>query len=363
MQTVWWEPGVVCLIDQTKLPHQQTVVRCSTAEEVAAAIRGMVVRGAPAIGVAAAYGIAMIAHRSQASDAATLLQELLAAKAILDVARPTAINLRWATERMLAVVQGVHRTNAGTNIAERLLAEAHAIREEDDAMCHAIGTHGAQLLPNDVRVLTHCNAGGLATTGYGTALAPIKTAHAQGKQIHVLVDETRPFMQGARLTTWELQQDGIPQTLITDSMAGYFMRRGEVDCIIVGADRVVANGDVANKIGTYSLAVLAKAHKIPFYVAVPTSTIDLSLQTGDDIPIEQRDPHEVTHMGDQQLAPDGVLAAHPAFDVTPHDLITAIITERGIIEPPFEQAIQRIMQEQQAQRLASSVHTQANMSA
>lgn len=347
MKTVWWEPGAVCLIDQTKLPHTIETVRCRTTAEVAQAIRGMIVRGAPAIGVTAAYGLALVAEQSSATGPA-LLDELAAAKGQLDAARPTAINLRWATDRMYALALRAAADTSSAPLADRLLVEAHAIRDEDEAMCHAIGEHGAVLLQETgnqgVRVLTHCNAGGLATAGYGTALAPIKTAHSQGKAVHVLVDETRPFFQGARLTAWELQNAGISQTLITDSMAGYFMRRGDVDCVIVGADRIVANGDVANKIGTYSLAVLAQAHGLPFYVAAPTSTIDLSLSTGDDIPIEQRDPHEVTHVGGQLLAPAGVEAAHPAFDVTPHHLITAIITEQGVLKPPYSESLQQVKQ-------------------
>ncbi len=343
VETVWWASGAVCLIDQTKLPHAREVVRCTTVDEVARAIRRMVVRGAPAIGVTAAYGMVLAAERAATDDPARLMAALLQAKATLDAARPTAVNLRWATERMIRVAHGLHRRDAD-DLPARLLEEAHAIKAEDLAMCHAIGDHGAALLSDGARVLTHCNAGGLATAGYGTALAPIKTAHARGQTIHVFVDETRPFLQGARLTAWELKEAGVPQTLITDNMAGYFMRRGEIDCVIVGADRIVANGDVANKIGTYSLAVLAKAHNIPFYVAAPTSTIDMRLATGDDIPIEQRDPAEVTHLAGQPLAPEGVDAAHPAFDVTPHDLITAIITERGIVYPPFEQHLARLME-------------------
>ena len=229
-------------------------------------------------------------------------------------------------------------------LAERLLAEAHEIRDEDERMCRRIGEHGAALLARGSRVLTHCNAGGLATTGYGTALAPIRMAHEEGKELHVFVDETRPFLQGARLTAWELREAGIPLTLITDSMAAHFMGRGEVDCVIVGADRIVANGDVANKIGTYGLAVLARAHAIPFYVAAPTTTIDLSLKRGEEIPIEHRDPEEVTHLGDQPLAPEGVHAAYPAFDVTSHGLVTAIITERGIVEQPYEKELRRLVQ-------------------
>jgi methylthioribose-1-phosphate isomerase len=344
VRTVWWEEGAVCLIDQTKLPHARSVVRCTTTSEVAVAIRGMVVRGAPAIGVTAAYRMALAALRSTADNAAELLEMREEAKTTLDAARPTAVNLGWATERMLRVARDSGPDDPVPEISDRLLAEAHAVREEDERMCRRIGDYGAALLHNRTQVLTHCNAGGLATAGYGTALAPIRTAHERGKDLHVLVDETRPFMQGSRLTAWELQEAGVPLTLITDNMAGYFMRRGEVDCVIVGADRIVANGDVANKIGTYGVAVLARAHAIPFYVAAPTSTIDMRLKSGDEIPIEQRDPHEVTHLAGQVLAPEGVHAAHPAFDVTPHALITAIITERGIVEPPLEANLRRVMQ-------------------
>ena len=339
VRTVWWEPGAVCLIDQTRLPHEREVVRCTTVGEVAAAIRSMVVRGAPAIGVTAAYGMALTAQDSAAVGREGLFEELVEAKETLDAARPTAVNLAWATARMLRVAREADPDEPVQNLAEQLLVEAREIHAEDERMCRAIGEHGAALLGSGARVLTHCNAGGLATTGYGTALAPIRAAHEGGKAVHVLVDETRPFLQGSRLTAWELHQIGIPLTLITDNMAGYFMRRGEVDCIIVGADRIVANGDVANKIGTYGLAVLARAHGIPFYVAAPTSTVDTSLASGDEIPIEQRDPVEVTHLGGRPLAPEGVHAAHPAFDVTPHDLVTAIITEKGIVEPPFEKGL------------------------
>jgi methylthioribose-1-phosphate isomerase len=339
VRTVWWEPGAVCLIDQTRLPHTRAVVRCGSVEAVATAIREMVVRGAPAIGVTAAYGMALAARNSAAMDRIGLLDELSEAKRTLDASRPTAVNLSWATGRVLRVA----RQADPAEMTERLLAEAHAISDEDERMCRSIGEHGAALLEGGARVLTHCNAGGLATTGYGTALAPIRTAHERGKDLHVLVDETRPFLQGSRLTAWELREAGIPLTLITDSMAAHFMGRGEVDCVIVGADRIVANGDVANKIGTYGLAVLAHAHAIPFYVAAPTSTIDMSLESGEQIPIEQRDPREVTHLGDRALAPEGVEAAHPAFDVTPHGLVTAIVTERGIVEPPFGTGLRRLM--------------------
>lgn len=349
LRTVWWEDGAVCLVDQRLLPHTYVIVRCRTLEEVAQAIKTMQVRGAPAIGCTAAYGMALVGCSSQAKRVLELLDELAHAKAILDAQRPTAVNLAWATARMLRSAQlfvdahGVSVTEWPTpaDVVARLLKEAHAILTEDLAMCHAIGSHGAALIPERGHVLTHCNAGGLATAGYGTALAPLRTAHTQGRSIHVYVDETRPFLQGARLTAWELQQAGIDLTLITDNMAGFLMRRGVIDCVIVGADRIVANGDVANKIGTYTLAVLAHAHNLPFFVAAPSSTIDLSLATGDEIPIEERDASEVTHLAGQRIAPVGVTAAHPAFDITPHALITAIITEQGVITPPFAEGLSR----------------------
>jgi len=337
LRTVWWEDDTVCLIDQLLLPLQEVAVHCHSLEDVARAIKTMQVRGAPAIGCTAAYGMAIAALRSNPSDVDDLLATLTQAKQTLDSQRPTAVNLSWATTRMLehahANVQE-HGANVET-LQSRLLAEAHTILTEDLAMCHAIGEYGAPLIPERGHVLTHCNAGGLATAGYGTALAPIRTAHSQGRHIHVYVDETRPFLQGARLTAWELREAGISQTLITDNMAGFMMKQGKIDCIIVGADRIVANGDVANKIGTYTLAVLAKTHNLPFFVAAPTSTVDLSLTDGNQIPIEERSSEEVTHIRGQRIAPEHVQAAHPAFDVTPHELITAIITERGVIYPPF----------------------------
>ena len=352
MRTVWWDNGAVAMIDQRRLPRQEVVLHCRSVSDVVAAIRGMAVRGAPAIGVTAAFGMALAAHASSATEAAGLLADMQAAKAELDAARPTAVNLAWATERMLSAARD-DRSDDPDTLREHLLTQAQLIHDEDEAMCRAIGDHGAALLRDGARVLTHCNAGGLATAGYGTALAPIKTAHRLGRRLHVLVDETRPYLQGARLTSWELLQEGIDQTLITDSMAGYFMRRGEVDCVIVGADRIVANGDVANKIGTYSLAVLAHAHGIPLYVAAPSSTVDLSLPDGDAIPIEQRDSAEVTHLLGQPLAPDGVTAAHPAFDVTPHELIAAIITEQGIARPPFREKLVQLFSEGRARHLAA----------
>ncbi|MCS6879932.1 MAG: S-methyl-5-thioribose-1-phosphate isomerase [Oscillochloridaceae bacterium] len=344
LRTVWWEEGAVCLIDQRRLPHVQETVRCEDVATVAWAIKAMVVRGAPAIGCTAAYGMALAARCSQAVSVSDLIAELEAAKATLDAQRPTAVNLAWATRRVLERARASAPEGPGA-IRAAVLDEAHAILAEDLAMCHAIGDHGAPLIPARGHVLTHCNAGGLATAGYGTALAPIRTAFAQGRPIHVFVDETRPFLQGARLTAWELQQAGIPLTLITDNMAGYMMRCGRVDCVIVGADRIVANGDTANKIGTYSLAVLARAHGLPFFVAAPSSTIDLSLDHGDQIPIEERPETEVTHCGDRLVAPANVRAANPAFDVTPNELITAIITERGVVHPPFGDGLRRVVRE------------------
>lgn len=335
LRTVWWQDDALYLIDQRLLPAQTVSLRCDTLEKVGYSIKSMQVRGAPAIGCTAAYGMALVAQQSTTTDLDSLLHELEDAKTFLDAQRPTAINLAWATARMLRVAK-----QAGANLGvvrELLLEEAHRILAEDLAMCHAIGEHGASLIPERGHVLTHCNAGGLATAGYGTALAPIRTAHSAGRRLHVYVDETRPFLQGARLTAWELHQAGVPLTLITDNMAGYFMQQGQVDCVIVGADRIVANGDVANKIGTYSLAVLARAHDIPFYVAAPYSTIDLSLPTGASIPIEERSTDEVVFIGSTRIAPEGVTAAHPAFDVTPNHLVTAIITERGVIYPPYSE--------------------------
>lgn len=344
LRTVWWEEGAVCLIDQRRLPHVQETVRCADVATVAWAIKAMVVRGAPAIGCTAAYGMALAAWHSAATTSNDLIGELEAAKATLDAQRPTAVNLAWATSRVLVRAQA-SAPEGPAAVRDAVLDEAHAILAEDLAMCHAIGDHGAPLIPARGHVLTHCNAGGLATAGYGTALAPIRTAFAQGRPIHVFVDETRPFLQGARLTAWELQQAGIPLTLITDNMAGYVMRCGRVDCVIVGADRIVANGDTANKIGTYSLAVLARAHGLPFFVAAPSSTIDLSLDHGDQIPIEERPEAEVTHCGGQMVAPANVRAANPAFDVTPNELITAIITEQGVVHPPFGDGLRRVVME------------------
>ncbi len=328
-ETVWWEGEAVCMIDQRLLPGQLATIVCRSVEDVARAIKTMQVRGAPAIGCAAAYGMA-IAASGPPADA---VRRMRAAKLLLDSQRPTAVNLAWATERVLTAALASDRPAAAA------LSAAHAILAEDLAMCHAIGDHGAPLIPPRGNVLTHCNAGGLATAGYGTALAPIRSAHAAGRPIHVYADETRPVLQGARLTAWELLRDGIPTTLIVDSAAGWLMARGMVDCVLVGADRVAANGDCANKIGTYSLAVLAKAHGVPFYVAAPTSTIDLTVADGTAIPIEERDADELTTIAGTRIAPEGVAVFNPAFDVTPHALIAAIITERGAALPPYGETL------------------------
>src|SRR5579884_769891 len=298
----------------------------------------MQVRGAPAIGATAAFGLALVGDQSRASDPAAWLAEVERAAEVLRATRPTAVNLSWALERCLeaaraAAPQGVEPAKAA------LRACAQQLADEDARANRQMGQLGSALVPPGARVLTHCNAGALATVEFGTALGVIRAAHEAGKRVHVFVDETRPFLQGARLTAWELEQEGIPYTLITDNMAGHFLARGEIDLVVVGADRIAANGDVANKIGTYSLAVLARAHEIPFYVAAPTSTVDLRIPSGAAIPIEERSPEEVTHFAGQRVAPVGVTAAHPAFDVTPHRYVSAIITERGVHRPPYGPAL------------------------
>ncbi len=318
------ERDAVRILDQRRLPQTEEWLSLDSAEKVADAIRSLAVRGAPAIGVAAAYGLACDARRG--ADPGRLRQ----AAELLVRSRPTAVNLAWAVRRMS------RRMGLG---AGELLAEAHAIRDEDEASCRRIGALGAPLIPPRARVLTHCNAGALATAGYGTALGVVRAAFEGGNRIAVYAGETRPFLQGARLTAWELHRDGIPVTVLTDGMAGWLMSRGEISCVIVGADRIAASGDVANKIGTYSLAVLASSHHIPFYVAAPWSTIDLAAATGADIPIEERGSEEVLVIGGQRIAPDGVEARYPAFDVTPAALVTAIITERGIARPPLGRSL------------------------
>ncbi len=317
-----WEDGVLHLLDQLRLPGEEVWVACRSEDEVADAIQRMVVRGAPAIGCAAAYGVALAARRGAPVDRAI---ELLAAT------RPTAVNLFWALDEM---------RRAGGDPAA-LEARAIAIHVEDIAMCRAIGRHGAALIPDGATVLTHCNAGALATGGYGTALGVVRGAREAGKRLRVLADETRPFLQGARLTAWELMKSGIDVTVIPDAAAAFLMSRGEVSCVVVGADRIAANGDVANKIGTYALALAASRHRVPFYVAAPSSTLDPHTPTGADIPIEERAGDELLRIGTTALAPAGAAARYPAFDITPAELVTAIITERGVARPPYDRSLRR----------------------
>jgi len=330
--------GVLQMLDQRRLPAEEIWLDYRDHREVAQAIRDMVVRGAPAIGCAAAFGAWFGARDIETESTADFLEQFAAVCELLAASRPTAVNLFWALERM----QSFARSHADRPVLQLKIAleyEALAILEEDERLNRAMGEHGQLLLPERCRILTHCNAGALATGGYGTALGVIRAAVAAGKQVEVFADETRPFLQGARLTAWELQRDGIPTTLICDNMAGYLMRQGRIDCVIVGADRIAANGDTANKIGTYTLAVLAKEHGVPFYVAAPTSTIDFRLADGSGIPIEERDPREITHLGETQLAPEGIAVYNPAFDVTPARLITAIITENGVAKGDFTQEL------------------------
>ncbi len=340
-----WQDGVLRLLDQTLLPREEVWLECYTVEEVAQAISEMRVRGAPAIGIVAAYGVVLAAIHADCREAAELLPVIEEAGGLLRRTRPTAVNLTWAIERMRARAEAVRSLDPEEAVAA-LVQEARRIAEEDEAANRRMGLLGQALLPQNGSVLTHCNTGALATGGYGTALAVIRAAWDQGKEIHVFVDETRPFLQGARLTTWELQRLRIPFTLITDNMAGYFMQQGRIAAVLVGADRIAANGDVANKIGTYSLAVLAFAHSIPFYSVAPTSTLDLSIPDGSRIRIEERNPAEVTHLAGVPIAPEGTPAAHPAFDVTPHRYISAIITERGIARPPYEENLAQLLKEE-----------------
>jgi methylthioribose-1-phosphate isomerase len=341
IQTVEWTADGVRFIDQTKLPTEEVYVTCRTYREVAAAIRDMIVRGAPAIGVTAAMGIALGIQQSRAQDVAALRRELDQISKTMSETRPTAVNLFWAIRRMQEKFESV-AAQPMPQIKAALVAEARQMHLEDVAACQAMGRHGAALMPTSGSVLTHCNAGALATCGYGTALGVIRAAVEAGKNIHVFADETRPFLQGARLTAWELIKDGIPTTVIADNMAGAMMLQGKIKAVVVGADRIAANGDVANKIGTYTVAVLAKEHGIPFYVAAPWSTVDMSTPAGDQIPIEQRSPKEVTHHAGKQMAPDGVLVENPAFDVTPHKYVTAIITERGVAKAPYAESLKAL---------------------
>jgi methylthioribose-1-phosphate isomerase len=337
VETIEWTPEGVVMIDQTRLPRETTYVTCRDYKEVADAIRTMIIRGAPAIGVAAAMGVALGALK-----AVDLEAEMPVICETLAKTRPTAVNLFWAIDRMNALYQS-QRGSSLDAIRTSLVKEAQQIKLEDIAINEAIGRNGAPLVPDGKTVLTHCNAGALATAGYGTALGVIRAAVASGKKIDVFADETRPFLQGARLTAWELQQDGILTTLITDNMAGHFLKSGRIGCVVVGADRIAANGDVANKIGTYSVAVLARENNIPFYVAAPISTLDLTLASGDQIPIEERAASEVTHIQGVHMAPDDIAVANPAFDVTPNRYVTGIITERGVARAPFITSLRNLV--------------------
>ncbi|MBI2887771.1 MAG: S-methyl-5-thioribose-1-phosphate isomerase [Chloroflexi bacterium] len=341
IKTIEWAAGRVRIIDQTRLPHQRVYLDIRTPQEMVAAIQAMRIRGAPALGVAGAYGLALGGLGIRAGSRAQFLAQLRPIAEELCAARPTAVNLSWGVQRLLAKAEASEYPQV-EKLQQLLVAEAQRVQQEDLEANRRLGAHGARLIPQEATVLTHCNAGALATAGYGTALGVLRAAKEAGKALKVYVDETRPLLQGARLTAWELVEEGIPATLIVDSMAGHFLRTGGIQCVVVGADRIAANGDVANKIGTYSVAVLAKENGVPFYVAAPTSTIDLSLPSGDQIPIEERSPSEVTHIGEVPLAPVGVSVANPAFDVTPARYVSAIITEGGIVYPPYEEGLRRI---------------------
>ena len=342
LPTIDWQGDVIVMVDQRKLPGQEIYIRCRTAQEVARAIRTMVIRGAPAIGVSAAMGIALGMRRSTAKGVKQFAVEFQKTCDMMAATRPTAVNLFWAIDRMKHVfAEAAQAGQSPEEIAARLEKEARAIHDEDVASCRQMGAFGADVVPDGARVLTHCNAGALATAGYGSALGVIRAAVERGKRISVFADETRPFLQGSRLTAWELVRDGINTTVITESMAGPLMRAGEIDLVVVGADRIAANGDTANTIGTYTVAVLAREHKVPFYVVAPLSTIDLSTPDGDHIPIEERDRREITHLGSSRLTPEGAHIRNPAFDVTPHRYISGIVTEKGIFGPPYNETLKR----------------------
>lgn len=341
VETVQWTNDGVVLIDQTRLPRETVYVTCTSYRQVATAIKDMIVRGAPAIGVTAAMGVALGMLHTDGSDPDAEIERIIGT---LANTRPTAVNLFWALDRMRRVYEAVKGQPLDA-IRARLVDEAVQVKIEDIAINQAMGRFGAELVPDGKTVLTHCNAGALATAGYGTALGVIRAAVASGKRIDVFADETRPFLQGARLTAWELEQDGIPVTLITDNMAGHFLKSGRIGCVVVGADRIAANGDVANKIGTYSVAVLAKENNVPFFVAAPISTIDLALASGELIPIEERPASEVTHVGGVHLAPEGIAVANPAFDVTPSRYVTGIITERGVAREPYTDTLRALVQQ------------------
>ena len=339
VETIEWTSEGVVMIDQTRLPLHEEYITCRGYQEVATAIKDMIIRGAPAIGVAAAMGVAIGVQKANGSG---LDEQVETICDTLAKTRPTAVNLFWAIDRMKRLYASL-RGRPIEEIRARLIQEAQLIREEDIAINRAIGQNGAPLVPDHKTVLTHCNAGALATAGYGTALGVIRAAREMGKQVDVFADETRPFLQGARLTVWELQQDNIPTTLITDNMAGHFMKAGRIGCVVVGADRIAANGDVANKVGTYSVAVLAKENGVPFFVAAPISTLDLTLANGDLIPIEQRAAAEVTHVFGHAVAPEGTVVQNPAFDVTPARYVTAIITEKGVARAPYEESLNKLV--------------------
>lgn len=341
MKAIQWKNEALILLDQTLLPNEVTTVNCSTCDEVAHAIKTMKVRGAPAIGVSAAYGLVLAAKNNEGEKLTVLKERLEEAKSLLADTRPTAVNLFWALERMARLWQKDDYKN-NEELITRLEEEALAIDKEDFDMNKKMGQFGSELIPNKAAILTHCNAGALATAGYGTALGVIRYAFYAGKAIQVYADETRPLLQGARLTAWELMEDEIPVTLITDNMAGYLMQQGKIDLVVVGADRITACGDVANKIGTYSVAVLAKYHGIPFYVAAPASTIDINIQSGKEIPIEERHHEEVRSVGGVLTAPKDVPVYNPAFDVTPSSLIDAIITNQGVLRPPYNESIKKL---------------------
>jgi methylthioribose-1-phosphate isomerase len=345
IQTLEWTDAGVRFIDQTKLPTEETYVTCTTYQQVADVIRNMVVRGAPAIGVSAAMGIALGVKNSSAESVGELKKDLDQICQVIGETRPTAVNLFWAIRRMQDKFETL-RVRPLAQIKQALIEEAQRMHAEDIAANQAMGRYGATLMPASGGVLTHCNAGALATAGYGTALGVIRAAVEQGKKIHVYADETRPFLQGSRLTAWELMKDGIPTTVISDNMAGAMMKQGKIGAIVVGADRIAANGDVANKIGTYTVAVLAKEHGIPFYVAAPISTVDLATADGSGIPIEQRNAKEVSHIAGKQMVPDGVEIENPAFDVTPAKYVAAIITERGIARAPYGESLRRLAENQ-----------------
>jgi len=344
IQTLEWTSSGVRFIDQTKLPTEETYITCTTHEQVADVIRNMVVRGAPAIGVAAAMGVALGIQNSKATTVPALESDFNSIAEIIAATRPTAVNLFWGIRRMREKFDSI-KSRPIPEIKSALVEEAQRMHAQDIAANQAMGRHGATLMPDRGGVLTHCNAGALATAGYGTALGVIRAAVEQGKKIHVYADETRPFLQGSRLTAWELMKDGIPTTVISDNMAGAMMKQGKIGAIVVGADRIAANGDVANKIGTYTVAVLAKEHGIPFYVAAPFSTIDLATPDGSKIPIEQRNVKEVTHIAGRQMVPDGVSIENPAFDVTPAKYVSAIISERGIARAPYETSLRDLSRE------------------